>query len=252
MKWMHHFTPGYRIPRERSVDTMLAAHIINPLGSGGLKPLSAKYVDRGAAAGQEALDNGMAANGWTWATVPITYEPYWAYAALDTVLTARLWDRFKGQVGPGGPYADVFDLEMAVRFIVSRMEEHGAAIDVEYADRQYHRLNDEADAVEAWAKDAFGIKISSNDQLGAKLIELGGVLLDKTAGGKPKVDKYTLQVLKDPENEFPPAVQMLAEQALRARSARKFASTYFKTLSEKSYDGLIHADVRTLGARTGR
>ena len=81
MKWMHHYTPSYRIPRDRSVDTMLAAHIINPLGAGGLKPLSSKYVDRGAAAGQEALDNGMAANGWTWATVPITYEPYWAYGA---------------------------------------------------------------------------------------------------------------------------------------------------------------------------
>ena len=97
-----------------------------------------------------------------------------------------------------------------------------------------------------------GIKISANDQLGRKLIELGGVLLDKTAGGKPKVDKYTLQVLMDPENGFPPAVQMLAEQALRARSARKFASTYFRTSSEKTYDGRVHADVRTLGARTGR
>ena len=252
-KWFaQHATNGWKPYRDRSVDMMIAAHIINPLGSGALKVLSRKYVDRDAAGGESILHAGMADNGWSWATVPVTYDPYWFYGALDTVLTARLWDRFKPEVGPGGKYADVFDLEMAVRFIVSRMEEHGAAIDVDYAQRQFTRLNDEADAVEAWAKDAFKIKISSNDQLGAKLIELGGELLDKTATGKDKVDRFTLQVLMDPENGYPPAVQMLAEQALRARSARKFASTYFKNLVDKNYDGLVHADVRTLGARTGR
>ena len=253
LKWLHQHTPnGYRVPRDRSVDTMIAAHIINPLGSGALKTLSRKYVDSDAASGQSILDAGMADNGWTWATVPVTYDPYWFYAATDAVLTARLWDRFKNQVGPGAEYADVFDLEMAVRFIVSRMEEHGASVDVSYAKQQFIALEQEASTVEKWADAAFGINIASNDQLGRKLVELGGELLDKTKTGKDKVDKFTLQVLRDPENGYPAAVQILAEQALRARRARKFASTYFRNFVEKSYGGLLHADVRTLGARTGR
>ena len=252
-KWFVQHAPlGWRPYRDRSVDTMIAAHIINPLGRAGLKDLSALHVDRKAAAGQNALNEAMGQHGWDWATVPIDFEPYWAYASLDTVLTARLWDKFQHDVGPGQRYADVFDLEMAVRFIVSRMEEHGARVDVDYSSQQFTRLNDEADSVEAWAKGAFGVKISSNDQLGKKLVEMGGELFDKTATGRDKVDKLTLQILKDPENGYSPAVQMLAEQALRARSARKFASTYFKNFTEKSYGGLVHADIRTLGARTAR
>jgi DNA polymerase-1 len=253
MKWLHEHAPGgYRIPRDRSVDTMIAAHISNPLGAGGLKPLAAKYVDSKAANSQAALDDAMAENKWTWATVPISFRPYWMYGALDTVLTAHLWDKYRHEVGSGAPYQQVFDLEMAVRFIVTRMEERGARVDVEYARRKYQALHDEADEVERWARAAFGIKVSSNDQLGAKIIEMGGQLLDRTATGKPKVDKYTLQVLMDPENGESQELRLLAEQALRARKARKFASTYFKNFVEKNYGGVVHSEIRTLGARTGR
>ena len=100
-KWMQPaFTHRVHPLRDRSVDMMIAAHIVNPLGSGALKPLAPSTSTGAQQAGQAILDAGMAANGWDWATVPVTDEPYWAYAALDTVLTARLWDRFKRQVGP--------------------------------------------------------------------------------------------------------------------------------------------------------
>ena len=97
MKWIHEHSP-YRLPRARTVDTMIGAHIINPLGSGALKQLSTKYVDPKAGAGQNILHEAFAENGWDWATVPVTFEPYWTYAALDTVLTAQLWDVFKPQL----------------------------------------------------------------------------------------------------------------------------------------------------------
>jgi DNA polymerase-1 len=251
MKWIHQHS-AYRIPRARSVDTMIGAHIINPLGSGALKQLTAKYVDPRSGAGQSLLHEKMNEHGWSWATIPITVGPYWEYAALDTALTAQLWDKFKGQVGPGSRYQDVFDLEMAVRFIVSRMEERGARVDLDYCNSEYARLNDAADAIDAWAKDAFGINISSNPQLGGKIIELGGELFDFTPTGQPKVDKLTLQILSDPDNAYPLAVRVLAEQALNSRRARKFASTYFRNFIERNVDGYIHADIRTLGARTAR
>jgi DNA polymerase-1 len=251
MKWIHEHS-AYRIPRSRSVDTMIAAHIINPLGAGGLKPLAAKYVDRRAGAGQNILHEAMNEHGWTWATIPVNFGPYHEYAALDTVLTAQLWDKFKGYVGPGSSYQQVFDLEMAVRFVVSGMEERGALIDLAYSEDRYAYLTDIADRISEWAEAAFKINIASNTQLGETLIGLGGELFDFTPTGQPKVDKYTLTVLSDPDNDYPAACQTLAAQALRSRRARKFASTYFRNFIEQNVGGYIHADIRTLGARTAR
>ena len=251
MKWIHEHSP-YRIPRARSVDTMIAAHVINPTGSGALKRLSTTYVDSKAAAGQSMLGEAFNEHGWDWATVPVTFDPYWNYAALDTVLTARLWDTFKPQLTGAGPYKDVFDLEMAVRFIVSNMEHRGARVDLGYSAKKYQELNDAADAIDVWCQDSFGINIGSNDRLGKKLVELGGELFDFTPTGKPKVDKFTLRILSDPDNHYPAAVQTLAQQALYSRRARKFSSTYFRNFLDMNVDSLIHADIRTLGARTAR
>lgn len=64
----------WNIPWERSHDTMIAAHLIDPTASVGLKPLSTRYIDKRAAAGQRLLDEAMTVNKWTWATVPIDYE----------------------------------------------------------------------------------------------------------------------------------------------------------------------------------
>jgi DNA polymerase-1 len=251
MKWIHEHS-DWRLPRDRTVDTMIGAHIINPLGSGALKQLSVKYVDDKAGAGQNMLHEKMAEHGWDWATIPVTYDPYWSYAALDTVLTAQLWSKFRPQLTGSGPYTDVFDLEMAVRFVVSAMEQRGARVDIPYSQEKYDKLSSDADQVTEWAKTAFGINIASNTQLGAKLVEMGGEIFDFTATGQPKVDKYTLKILSDPDNGYPINVQMLAEQALRVRRNRKFASTYFQNFITKHVDGYVHADIRTLGARTGR
>lgn len=251
MKWIHEHSP-YRLPRARTVDTMIGAHIINPLGSGALKTLSVKYVDDKAGAGQNTLHEAFAEHGWDWATVPVNYEPYWSYAALDTVLTAQLWDKFKPQLTGSGPYKDVFDLEMAVRFVVSAMEQRGARVDLDYSQDMYEKLSADANVAAEWAKSVFGINIASNAQLGDTLVKNGGELFDFTPTGQPKVDKYTLKVLSDPENDYPKSVQLLAGQALRVRRNRKFASTYFQNFVTKNVDGYIHADIRTLGARTGR
>jgi len=97
IKWVHHHS-AFRFPRDRTVDTMIGAHIIDPLGSGALKQLSVQHIDKRAAAGQHTLQNAFAEQRWTWDTVPVTFEPYWTYAALDTTLTAQLWDKFRGDL----------------------------------------------------------------------------------------------------------------------------------------------------------
>jgi len=101
----------WQIPWERAHDTMIMAHIIDPLGSGALKTLSSQYIDPMAAKLQEGLDMGLATNGWTWGTVPIDYEPYWSYGALDPVITMRLWEMFYEKCGPQGPYHRAYELD---------------------------------------------------------------------------------------------------------------------------------------------
>ena len=53
------------IPWHRSHDTMIMAHIIDPLGSGALKQLAALHVDGRAVALQDTLDLKLIENGWT-------------------------------------------------------------------------------------------------------------------------------------------------------------------------------------------
>jgi len=89
-KWLS-VKAGYDVPWERFHDTLTMARIDDPKRPNGLKPLGSKLVDRRAMLGQKALDEGMSANKWTWATVPIDYPPYWCVPKTTEILTRRGW-----------------------------------------------------------------------------------------------------------------------------------------------------------------
>jgi DNA polymerase-1 len=244
----------FKLPWDRAHDTMIAAHIIDPLGSGALKTLCSQYVDARAAAMQTTLDVEMTKNGWTWGTVPINFQPYWAYGALDTVLTCRLWSLFKAKCGPGGPYRLVYDLEMGTRRVVTKMELNGAPVDLAYSQRKYDELHAYSDGVKEWAAHRFGGKsIGSNQQLVTILEGLGaelGINADElTPTGQKKADKDVLKrLLRDGNSD----VVQLADAVLKQRKASKLAETYFLNFLERHIDGRVHPNVRTLGARTSR
>jgi DNA polymerase-1 len=240
----------WKMPWERAHDTMIMAHIINPLGSGALKPLSALYVDGKAVAMQESLDQGLIENGWTWGTVPTNYEPYWVYGALDTVLTMRLWEQFYQKCGPQGPYNRAYELEMATRKIVTRMELNGARIDLDYSKKKFDELIQYSDSVKSWASNTYGgISITSNIQLVRLLEKLGADITETTPSGAKSASKDQLQLLMINGNND---VKNLAENVLKQRKADKLANTYFSNFMEKSIDGIVHPSVKTLGARTSR
>jgi DNA polymerase I len=240
----------WKIPWERAHDTMIMAHIINPLGSGALKPLSALYVDGKAVAMQESLDQGLIENGWTWGTVPTNYEPYWVYGALDTVLTMRLWEQFYQKCGPQGPYNRAYELEMATRKIVTRMELNGARVDLDYSKKKFDELIQYSDSVKSWASNTYGgVSITSNVQLVRLLENLGADITETTPSGAKSASKDQLKLLIINGNSD---VKNLAENVLKQRKADKLANTYFSNFMEKSIDGIVHPSVKTLGARTSR
>jgi DNA polymerase-1 len=239
----------WSMPWHRVHDTMIMAHLIDPLGSGALKKLTSQYVDANAARLQDGLDTGMAKNGWTWGTVPITFQPYWAYGALDPVLTMRLWEMFWEKCGPGQPYSQAYELEMNTRRIVTRMELNGARLDLDYSKRKYQELVDYTEQVKDWAKSTYGIAITSNAQLVRQFEALGAMITETTPSGAKSASADQLKLLL---RDGTPEVQQLADVALKQRKADKLASTYFSNFINDNVNGFVHPSVKTLGARTGR
>lgn len=243
VRWLEaHST--WRAPWDRLHDTMIEAHIIDPTQSVALKGLSRRLVDKRADAGEQLLKQAMHDNKWTWATIPIEYDPYWAYGALDPVLTAHLHDIFRADK----QYPRVYDLEMATRRVVSKMEQNGSPIDVEYCMQKHETLSQYVERVKDWGKEQFGKSITSTQQLAAIFTDLGAEITRTTKGGAPSVDKYMLRMLA----QQPAPVGSLASIILDMRKADKLAGSYFKNFVEMQIDGILHPSIKTLGARTGR
>ena len=213
----------WQIPWHRAHDTMIMAHVVDPLGSGALKRLAALHVDSRAVALQETLDTELSKNGWTWGTVPTNFQPYWSYGALDCVLTTRLWEMFYKQCGPDGPYSKAYELEMATRKIVTRMEINGARVDLDYSQRKYDELTRYTESVKTWAKSTYGgVSITSNIQLVRLFESLGAEITEFTPTGQKSCTKDQLQVLiRDGNAE----VSALADTVLKQRKADKLAGT---------------------------
>jgi DNA polymerase-1 len=247
-KWFE-ICSRWSMPWHRSHDTMIMAQLIDPLGSGALKKLTAQYVDPMAAALQEGLDAGLSKNGWTWGTVPVDYEPYWSYGALDTILTMRLFEQFWEKCGPGQPYNRAYELEMSTRRIVTRMELNGARLDLEYSKQKYQDLIDYTEQVKAWAKTSYGFSITSNAQLVRQFESMGAIITETTPSGAKSASADQLKLLTINGS---PAVQELAATALKQRKADKIANTYFSNFINDNVNGFVHPSVKTMGARTGR
>jgi len=239
----------WELPWGQAHDTMLMAKIIDPISPAGLKPLSDRLIDRNAARLQEELDHGMAKNGWSWGTVPIDYEPYWAYGALDPILTTRLWLMFNEYCGPDKPFHRAYELEMATRKIATRMELNGARVDLDYSRKKYDELLDYAELTKTWAYNKYNASITSNIQLVRTLEGLGAVIEEFTPSGQKSASKEQIQKLAIEGNSD---VRELAETVLKVRKASKLASTYFLNFLDRNVDGILHPSINTVAARTSR
>lgn len=247
-KWFD-IQSDWKMPWHRAHDTMLMAKLIDPLGTGALKKLTEQYVDPTAAALQSILDYGLSDNGWTWGTVPINYQPYWSYGALDTVLTMRLFEKFWEKTAPGRPYSQAYELEMNTRRITTQMELNGARLDLDYSQKKYDELISYTEQVSTWAKQNYGLSIGSNPQLVRTFESLGAEIMDLTPSGQKSASKDQLKKLTI---DGTPEVKQLADTTLKYRQALKVANTYFANFINDNTNGFVHPSINTMGARTGR
>lgn len=231
-------------------DTMILARIAEPHKSAALKRLSNELFDRRASVGQTMLSSAMDTNGWGWDSVPMDYEGYTTYAAMDVVLTARLWDHFQPWLKVG-KNREVYELEMDVRRICTAMEIKGMRVDMPYVEKTYNELVDFTTQCEQWALTEYDLRIGSTMQLSEWITKHGGVIDKFTPAGRPQVDVDMLTRLSV-ETDTPEAVRQVVTTELKRRHAQKIASTYLANFDKFSVDGVVHPNINTLAAVTGR
>lgn len=237
-------------------DTRIMCHLIDPNGSTALKPNAARLVDPAAAYASKALDEAMSQQKWTWATVPIDFPMYYLYGALDTVLTAHLYNKIKPTID--ATYSAVYEMEKNVQWVLADMEARGSRIDLQYTREKSSELAAFAAGVDNWCKTAYDVNPGSNVQVADKLIELGVDLFAKTKTGKFQLDVDVLTWVIGGESDQYDITQfnegqMLAYQVLKRRKSEKIRSTYLDNFLESAdTDGFVHPRMNQLGARTGR
>jgi DNA polymerase I-like protein with 3'-5' exonuclease and polymerase domains len=233
---------GVDIPIHRIDDTMTMSHILEPHISKALKTQASRHVDSNAAAGMAELDKAIKHGGWDWDTVPIAFQPYWTYGALDPVLTLHLHDHHKPLI-IAQRAIDSYELERGVQWVTLNMETYGAHIDAQYTQVKLSEFTDYVTRADEWVKANYGCRAGSNDAI-IEVLRGEGYDFDKrTAGGKLSLDRDVLEGVDHP----------LAHTVLKRRQLQKLASTYLSHfLAWRDGEDLIHPNINPLGARTGR
>lgn len=234
------------IARPRRVhDTMLMHHLVRNDASHSLKPISEQRFGPQATVGEKMLKAAFSKHGWWWDTVPEDFPPYGVYAAMDTVLTARLAEELWPQVDD-----TVYERELATMLLLNRAETRGMRIDPTYTELLRQTWVTEAAGLREELR-AYGLENpSSGKQLAAFLSEeCDWEPEDWTDTGLPKLDKVVLAELMGRTG----LTADVATRVVRYRRLVKWVTTYLDTFLEDrdEYDRL-HATIRTLGARTGR
>lgn len=226
------------MPRSRVVDTRILSHILTPQYSTALKNVAARLVDAKAA----NLQFELKGTGFDWATVPIDYEPYWTYAALDTVLTYKVYEILRPRITEQGCEA-AMQLEHEVTWVIRNMERYGAHIDLEVTRKKLNEFDLYVAEAGKWVKDTYGVSAGSNASIVKILQDEGYEFTKATASGAVALDKEVLGSIDHP----------LAQTVLARRQIQKLASTYLSHFaSETDADDCIHPSINTLGARTSR
>lgn len=230
---------GFELPHWYSIhDTQILDHLNDPILPHSLKSIAERYWP-GSNRGQGLLHARMRENGWTWATVPEEEVSYWAYAALDTVLTARVFE-LHDDLATSAAY----DRELAAAGILFGAEKRGLRVDIDYTEKLGAEWYLEMEELSA-ELEQYGVKNpNANREIAAALVDKESWSPDEwTPTGEPAM---TEKILRKLPSEIAPMV-------LRYRRLRKWTSAYLSTfLNDKDSNGLLHPNIRTLQARTGR
>ena len=233
---------GIDIPRHRLDCTRTQAHLVRGYGPTALKSL-AKSIVPNYAHGERYLKQVMQEGKWDWGTVPITHQAYWAYGALDCVLTAVLWHEYSEVIDKDAKLKNLYRVEMGSQFAMTDMERRGIKVDLEYLHHAEEQLSAYVKSVEDWALQNYSIDIRSNAQLIRAMQRDGWQPTVLTPTGRPSLAKEALATIDHP----------LGQAYSELKHQEKVLSSYVRNImSFAAEDGTIHCNMNPLGAVTGR
>lgn len=242
-----HNNGGITLPWHRLHDTMAAGHLLDTSRSRSLKANADRLVDPRCSAGQAMLHEGMQKQGWSWASVPYNFDPYWIYSALDPVLTCLIWDKVKDAATI---YREPYEIELSAIRYTAEMSVRGVLIDLPYVDRKIEQLNDYSNRASKWLKEEYSISsVNAPRQITEALKKLGVPIQFFTNTGLPQMDKAALLFY---QNQEPDASAMISV-IRKVRKADKMINTYFQNFRDKTTsDGRLHASIHPCAAKTSR
>jgi len=258
----------------RTEDTQTKATLIDPRPAhkGGfgtaLKPASAHWVDPDAPDTQEGLKGEFGklidpATGKKrklsegWRHIPLLNTLYITYAGLDVLLTFRLNAALEREMTRVGVRRKLLPYEYALSRICATMRRTGMRVDVPYAKRLSERLSEEREHWLGEAQDRGVENPGSAAQVRARLLEMGEKWRKTTqpdGTGPLSTDKTVLLPMADLDLDWQRIgarkPNPVAEAVLHYKRAEKWGGTYADKFAASG--GRMHADIRTLEARTGR
>lgn len=227
----------FDFPLHRTHDTMIMHHVLNPQHRSGLKAVAARLIDPSATAGDEALKQDFKDYGWDWATIPTTHPTYWHYSALDTVLTARLYELLYPQIQKEAPAA--YDLECATAWLTERVERRGPHLDREYAQENLSTFHNKSHELRQQIKSEYGIEPGSASGIITILEAAGHTFTKLTKGGSTALDKEVMDQINHP----------LVTLIRQYRTYQKLSSTYLENFISGTSDDhpYLHPSINSLG-----
>ena len=231
-----------------SFDTMLAEWVNNPISKFlGLKALVSQKLNIQMTEISELLGTGKKQT--TMDLVDI--EDAAPYAAADAALTWQLIKPLEQDLQQSGLARLFSSLEMPLIPIISDMQQHGVALDVDFLQDMSRRLHGTISELESQIYEMGGIgkfNISSPKQLNTVLFEVLQLPVEglkKTKLGY-STDATTLEALRK-EHEI---IHLIVE----FRELSKLKSTYVDALPElvNADTGRVHTSYNQAGSATGR
>lgn len=239
---------GIFLPWNKLHETMALAHLMNPNRPRGLKQLGDMLVDHRASSGQHLLHSGMAAQGWTWDTVPYDFEPYWIYSALDPVLTMHIYGKLKEA---RTLYAVPYDIERAAVQFTAEMSRRGVRIDLVYVQQKIDELSAYIEKAGAWLRKEHDVSsVNAPMQIARALKADGQEILFYTATGQPQMDKDALLFYAN--NAENPDVAKFVHTVRSVRKSEKMISTYFRNFQRLCVGDRLHCSIHPCAAKTSR
>jgi len=236
---------GFPVPAwEQVQDTMVLHHLATPHLPHGLKPVATAAFGSWAADGDFFLKAAAKAAGVKWWLMPVDHPLYWGYGIVDTILTARLYEKLRCFTSTETGTA--YDREMEYTRIMYEAEVRGIRVDTTYSADLLQQWTAEAENTALWLQQQGIENPSSNKMVEEALRTLGWEPDLLTDTGQAQLDKLVLVELQKRGG-------LMAEVATRLMEYKrkvKWCSTYLAPFATSG--GRVHPTVRTLGAKTGR